>query len=384
MIYLFLFICFFIILCELKGGKSLASPSSLVSISSLIGLFFAYIGEKFYSFYPVSNFVYALYSGCLLLFYVPSIFFYKYKEKRKYVLIERNFSSLDFYLMLILIVIGIVHLYKTLSCGFIGSESFENQYSRGLGAHNLNLIICFSAFYLLFIKKKIFSLLLFILLFILIFLSGTKYHILFVISAFLIKFLYTRPSAKKIIKLSVIICIVVFAMFMANYFINFLLKGYSMDNFFSFVMGHFAKYIGGGFIAVGRIIEHEDIMPSLFNSQVSSGFESYILISSKVEEYTNVYTLFGGILLSYGYIRLIIFTLVLSIVSNIIYYGISNKFTFLAYSFFIGIPLLMTFFSPYWGLFNVWEWAILSIILGFLLSKKNYKIYKYLCRYLKK
>ncbi|MDD6003451.1 MAG: DUF6337 family protein [Bacteroidales bacterium] len=379
--YIFFIICFSILFIELRFGKSLASPSSLVCISSIVGVLFAYIGGKFYAFYQISDSVYIIYSVCLFLFYIPSLFFLRYRQCKKKVLASKPFYKIDFMLFFIFLLLVILHLIASFRFGFLGSESFEKKYSMGVGAHGLNFLIVLSTFSLLYIRKKLLPLLFVLVSFLLIFVSGTKYHILFIISIVLLSFLYKKPTYNNIVKTAVLVCLLVFFMFAGNYFIGFILRGASMDNFMSFVVGHFAKYIGGGFIAMGRIIDSGDIVPHFLYSEIPNNFNEMILISRKIDEFTNVYTLFGSLLLSHGYFSLFFHIIIISVLSNIIFYSIKNKYSFLFYAFFIGSPLLMTFFNYYWHLENIWEWAFWAILLGFIKSKQTRFI---LCRYFKK
>lgn len=375
MLIILLFICVCIIFIERKRQKSFVSPAILAALSTMVGVLFAHIGYLFYDFYPISDSVYMIYSVCLIIFSIPSLFFQNNILSINTISKQSKIDIKCAILYLILFVCAILHLIKNLKYGNVGSEEFEANYSRGLGAHTLNLLIVLVTYSLLFHKKNLLMLLFIGISFVFIFLSGTKYHILFILAAYLLKYLHKQKRFSEILKLCAYIGVLGFLFFTLNYFVGFLLRGSNMDGFVKFAIGHFAKYIGGGFIALGRVLDGNFVTPHILGSDSELLDDLYVAVSATIEETTNVYTLFGYFLLKYGYFPMFSIVWILGWIAHTLYNAMSNRYFFLFYSFITGIELFMTFFSPYWKLLNVWEWAIYSIFLKMLLTA-NFKFPK--------
>lgn len=348
-----------------------STPACIVTFSIFVGLFFAEVGGLFFDFLEVSNIFYIISFIVCLIFFAPMFFCKKNigaKREYKKSIFQNNIKLIYIFLFIVLTV----HFARCMSFGSVGSELFEYNYSRHLGAHFLNLLIVAIAYTICFMPVRKNIIFIVIGLFF-VFLSGTKYHLIFIFATCFIIFMHRKPRFRKIFKIVFFIFFTILSVFIINYFVGFKLRGISTDNFLEFVIVHFLKYVGGATIAFGEIIENDLIKIDFFNSYISSTFTEFIGISSSVDEITNVYTSFGSFLFEYGYLKTLMIFIIGSCLFNFLYfYRLKTSSSLLAYSFFVGTPLLMTFFSSFWVLTNIFEWGFLALIFEpFFLSENS-------------
>jgi oligosaccharide repeat unit polymerase len=371
--FLFLIGCLTILYCEKVRWKNLVSPSALMAFSYIGATLFAFIGNIFFNYYIISDTVFFLLVLSLLTFWLPSLLF-NIKHKKMKIAYKKKNPFIESFLLFLLLSVELMLFLNIIRGGYaLGSEEFENAYSRGLIAHLLNLLIVFFAYFLCFKRKDLIVSILIILSFLLIFISGTKYHIIFPVLVWFIYLLFKNVTYKKMIRVLFFIIIIVFVFFTANYYIGFVLRETDMNfNFMRFILNHILKYISGGFISLSRILELNYVHLEFFQNK-KMYFDPAVFISTDRVEATNVRGLLGAFLLSRGYFTTYIYFFMLGFIFNYSYVRLlkaNNVFFFLVYSFFIAVPMLLSFFANYYTLLNIWEWAIFSFFISIILNNK--------------
>lgn len=350
-----------IIFIEYKKYNSCLSPASLVTISYGVAIVFAKLGNIFFSYLEISDKVYTLILLSIIVTWIPSFIIpVKLRVKEKYYALKDP-SYANYLILFLISVLLTIGLLLCLKRGSLGSESFEMNYSRGIFAHLRNLFSVLIA-YLICFSKKTKKIIFYIFLGIFfIFLSGTKYHLYFLFFPLLLLNL-RNPSLKDIFILIEIGIVGCFAIFALNYFIGFLFRGITTDGFIGFIINHLLKYIGGGLIGFSQWLEG---VPPIY--------EGYRWVDTVHVENTNVCTLIGGLYMGYGYASYILI-FVISVISYVFFYLIvsndNNRVLFLTYCYISGIPLLLSFFSWYYSLTNIWEMVICSLVVEIVLSRK--------------
>jgi hypothetical protein len=372
--FLFLIECLTILYCEKVRWKNLVSPSALMAFSYIGAMLLAFIGNIFYNYYIISDFVFFLLALSLLAFWTPGLLF-NIKQKKLTIGYKKKNLFIEYFLLFLLLSVVFMLILNMIRGGYVlGSEEFQSAYSRGLVAHLLNLLIVFFTYFLCFRRKDFIASILITLSFLLIFISGTKYHIIFPFLAWFIHSLFKNTTYKKMMQLLFSIIIIVFVLFATNYYIGFLLIKTDMNfDFIHFILNHILKYISGGFISLSRILELNYVHLEFFQNK-ETHFDPSIFISTGRFEVTNVRGLLGSFLLSRGYFTTYIYFFTLGFIFNYSYVRLlkaDNAFFFLVYCFFIAVPMLLNFFANYYTLFNLWEWAIFSIFISILLNHKT-------------
>jgi oligosaccharide repeat unit polymerase len=345
-------------------------------ISYLSAVFCAITGNYFFDYYPISNRVCILLSLSVFLFWISGLFI---SAKHNTTIIytpkdDINFMESTFFLILFFVLF--IALLFSLKTSTLGSEKFEEGYSRGIDAHLRNILAVFFAYCLCFKKNTFYSILIKVISFILIFLSGTKYHILFPFLVWFIYFLYKSKSIKKLLYLGLYVVIALFFIFSLNYFFSIGDLFLSEGDFFMFTFNHFLKYISGGFISFSEILKLNYVDIGFFHNKILP-YNPFISISSTNSEESNVYSFIGDFLLSYGYLWSYLLIFILGVIFNYIYVSLlksANKYFFIAYGFLIAAPMLLSFFANYYALLNIWEYAIFSCLLP-IFTKKNYYLF---------
>jgi oligosaccharide repeat unit polymerase len=347
-----------------------------MSFSYLSVVICAIAGNFFYDYYIISDKVYFLLSLSVLFFWMPSLLLKLKKRKmiaakEKIVFTEYSF----FFFLLVLSAANIIAEGKF----SIGSEEFEENYSRGITAHLRNLITVLFTYFLCFKKETIISIIIKIASFVLIFISGTKYHIIFPFLIWFVLFLHRNKSLKKMLFLSFNASLAIFILFFSNYYIGFHLRGTfeNSHNFFNFIVNHFLTYVSGGLISFSQILENNYINLGVFYNTENTPYDAFVSLSSTSDSIvSNVRTIFGCYLLSYGYLFTYTLFLILGFVFHYMYMLLSesgNKYYFIAYGFFIASPMILSFFASYYRLLNIWEYTFFSLMLCLVFKKYNYK-----------
>ena len=357
MIFFYFLFSSVILYLDYMRNKCLITPTVLTIFSYDVALLLYIPGKIFFNYKEINDEVFTVLLIGIFFIWLPSLCFPKAKKK----LFLSSRVNLKFNLKLILFVLFVlqcIFVLEKFQHGTIGSEEFEKNYSQGLGAHFLNLYIVCITYLLCFIKFDLFSILFIIFGLFFTFLSGTKYHLIFIFLVVIQKYLY-RDGIKKIIKIGLICFWGVFLVFSLNYFLGFIFRQSLDSNFLKFVTNHFFKYVSGGLIGFSEML----------NGAETHGLKNaFVYIDSIKSEDTNVYSIIGYYFLRSSFVSLInIFCLsflghlVLFILNNIKITSVKNSF-FLVYTFFWGNCLFLSFFSPFYLLFNVWEWAILACL----------------------
>ena len=168
-----------------------------------------------------------------------------------------------------------------------------------------------------------------------------------------------RDGIKKLGKIAFICLLGVFFVFALNYFLGFIFRNTLDANFFKFITNHFLKYVSGGLIGFSELLSGAE----------THGFKNaFVYIDSVRIEDTNVFSIIGYYFLrsSFGYLVNIV---CLSVSGYLVLFvlngskiGSKKNGLFLFYTFFWGNCLFLSFFSPFYLLSNVWEWAILACL----------------------
>jgi hypothetical protein len=365
-------LCILIIISEKKKWKRFSSPASLLSMGYASASLLSIIGAYFFDFYSISELTSYLLSLSLFLFWLPSNFFKSASTNQTFSIDRLNSLEIMFFGVILFLV-----LYCIVSYGFdIGNEAWEKTYGGGIIAHLINLLNVFLVYCLCAKIKTVVAILVILSSLFLIFASGTKYHILFPLMCYFLYFIHKDINRKNLLILSVLICLFIFIVFYTNYYWGFIRRGYSLENFSTFIVVHIIKYVSGGFIVLSEILKNNSNAISFFSSTAS--IEEAIPVST-IGEDSNVCGLLGHYILQYGYLLAYLIMLYLGLFSYFVYSKIINSnniFYFISYCYFIGVPILLGFFASYYHLLNIWEWSIFSLF--FFMIFKQLKIKKIL------
>lgn len=364
MIFLLHFIvfCFPIVIIEYKKYKTFISPVILMIFSIGAAIILLLFGQYYFDYLQVSLEVQFLLIISIYITWLPSVFLpVKKTEPTDFELI--NFNRESKYLIMFFLFIIFIFFIGKIRYAPIGSEDFESNYSHGVFAHLNNLLTVLVTFTLCFSKKKPFSIFLIIVGTILAFLSGTKYHIIFIFLVYVLKRLYV-PNKRSFFKMVIICLLGVFLLFTFNYLVNFFIRGTLNNSFFKFAFNHFLKYVSGGLLGFSQILKG-----------TYSWDRGFVYIDSVNVEATNVYTFFGALFFKYNFASFVLIFIIATFayLSFGLFIFQKNQFKknicFLFYSFFFGTQMFLAFFSSYYKLSNLYEYAFFSIILYFLLQK---------------
>ena len=362
MLFITLFIFSIILFVEYKKYRSFLSPAVLSILSYTVAITAAFLGRIFFKYQSISDYCYFIILLSVIVVWLPSFMVYTNRMRVHYLkscFVPSFSNNVIFFSVMGLLIIG---LYGSLRYGSVGSENFETQYSHGIFAHIRNLFSVIITYLLCFSKKTKKVVIVIVAGLFFVFLSGTKYHLFFIFLPLFIMQL-RQPTIKKLfflVQVGGLGCILLFA---ANYFVGFLLRGMELDNFNSFVVNHLLKYIGGGLIGFSEYLNN-----------IPAYAEGFRWVDTVHIENTNVYTLIGGYFISNGYIGFI-YIFIISIIGYFVFFLLhcssmrQKDFIFLFYCYLFGIPLLLSFFSSYYGLLNIWELSFFSLFIFILLQK---------------
>jgi len=279
----------------------------------------------------------------------------------------------------------------------VTTETFEKNYGRGILGHLT--LLGYPSFILLAsyvppnINKKVTLISLFLMAFV-IFVSQIKYHLILpLITIFILKFFITKDKIKAYRNL-VIAGILISLIFAMTYFFTFTIAyGYSEAlSSIGFILKHFEHYIVSGPLALSKLLSDyrnifsiKDLFVPLINIYqwligdeiytTASRIELWIAISET--DSTNVGTMFAAIYLALGYHGTLFFSLMIGIISYLIYYVAirTRKVRWVLLNCWLMSILILSFFSYYFNLLLIWEVAFYSWIIPILSSAFNQIFY---------
>ena len=275
----------------------------------------------------------------------------------------------------VLLLIGMYLIkFKTL---FINTDDFKTFFSMGIQGHLVNLITVLFL-YVFSSRKHKFMHLMALVWVIFLALASAKY-IMIIYSFSLLMVSYFKKKFK--FKHLMLMLLIIASLFVVTYILRSIFNGEEVD--LSFIFRHFNYYLTGSFYSFSKVLTTNVgqtqnvgigiILAPLINvMKLLAGDSNYISSISKFIEVdinssyksTNVFTLFGSIIMETNIAVAIVFVIFLSIISYILLYLLKRRnssFTIILYSF-VMATLFCSFFNCFYGTLNLFE--IVVIIVG--------------------
>ena len=336
-------------------------PVSVPLVSILSITFFEFIGQIV---------LYVRFGG-----FVSRTLKENYKEKEK---IEYKHQSALNIAMVIITTIILFAIFSGERFSIANLNNFKSNFSYGIIAHLIN----FESVLLLInyastnnnIISKLFKWFVFIwLLFLTI--ANAKYSMLI----FAVGILFTHIlSGKKHIKFSTILIGLLIASsgFFLTYIIRFISQGYTITTVpYEFIFKHFNYYLTGGFYAFGKVLKGTALSDAsvgfgiflapiinVWNALVGKPSISTISKFTNINmgsgySSTNVYTLFGALILESGWLGLLMCLCIIAIIAYSLYVDYIYNYTNVGVAFYsyVCATLVFSFFNCFYGTLNIWE-----------------------------
>ena len=373
----------FIILALIEEKRKYGCPSSplyLVVVFNSAVLSLYYVTQDWLGFeHLIWRTPYIILRGCFFFSLVSLFFTHLNTSNTKYKQLQLNFvretpGRKMLILAFITVVFMTIRIFAYGVSNILEDEDTASSFGgNGLGGHVLVLQI-FLTTHILGRKFELRNLFVIAPLFLCLFLYNVK---AWIIIPLLIGWFIHRDLRKVTINplWYIVIPVLIFAIFTISYMLT---LGFDIDNM-SFIWAHFCKYIYAGIGGLNVALrDHYPIgttptagLPSFIslifglNSRTPSVYDN-IVINYETTEWTNVLSLFGTTYLINGSFVGILYIISLAIISYVLYnkrLNTNNYWFYLAYYLWAS-GLILSFFSNYYKLLNIWEMTTYSFIIG--------------------
>lgn len=385
--FLTVLIIFFALNKEKKNATFSASPLSLVVTSNIVVLVLYYITSDFLGFHSLSfdTFVVLLY-GCIF-FAIVSLLYSSNITVKTSSNSNRELRFVEVYPNKMIVVLAFITIaFMGLKIQTLGLNNiFEDDDSAmlfgasGLSGHILVLQVLLAT-HLIGRKLTLLSSIAVLGLVFCLFVYNVK---AWVIIPFLLGFFIRKDLlGMKINLIAIFFAIVgIFVLFTISYLIQ---LGWDFEHM-DFIWAHFCKYIFAGIgglnealtqrypignapfygtpTFVSLILPVKIIVPSEYD---------YVIINDLNGEYTNVYSLFGGAYLFNGPVIGGIYLLLLAVISNVLYRKSqrTDNYWFCLSYYMWSSGLILSFFSNYYTLLNIWELTAVAFLIGLYYQRR--------------
>ena len=391
--YILVFLFIPIVIAALKREKKIGAPSSPLSnvVIFNVGVFMLYyITAKPLGFHPLlfKTLTILLY-GCFIFACVSFLYTSRYRiimanircQKLRYVS-DYPSNKLIFFSYLTIVFMVMKMMSLGISNVIQDEDSAALFGAGGLNGHILVLQVLLASH---FIGRKInlMSLLAICGMIFCLFIYNVK---VWVIIPFLLGWFMRRDllGMKVNIIVLLLVPIGIFVLFSISYLI---VLGWDLEHM-NFIWAHFCKYIYAGIGGLNEALTLNypvgttpwfglpPFLQIIFPVNLSvPDVYSYVIINDINEEWTNVYSLFGGAYLFNGIIMGTIYLLIVAYVSYYLYkkrLNTANYWFYLAY-YLWSSGLILSFFGNYYTLLNIWELTAEAYLIGLWYSVSNSK-----------